>query len=168
MADNAIPFHEAKDAILALCDHDQRIMFRAILAPHWEAFTPQVNQQWTKAAVRDKAARLMQYMAEFVSTALENREPIDDGPYRGALLRSRALAADQQRMLLRAIIDRFQEKHGKGKGNFDAVRDMATLGSLLISMEIEHRANLSGWLYTGERVDPIKRSRREIRERIGR
>jgi len=38
---------------------------------------------------------------------------------------------------------------------------------LMQSMEIEHQANMSGWLYTGVRVDPIKKARDEAHSRVG-
>lgn len=165
MSESAAP--SLKQDLDSLCDHDKRILVRAIVAPKWEIFIPQPNQQWTKAAVRDKTAQVLAYMASFVPTALENKEPLDDSNYRRVLIRVRNEPADRQRLAIYLIAEHFKLAYGRGKDDFCVYDHALRLGQLMLSMEIEHQANVAGWLYTGERVDPVKRARHEAHQRVG-
>jgi hypothetical protein len=161
------PALSLKDDLVSLCDHDQRILVRAIVAPRWEIFIPQPNQQWTKAAVRDKTAQVLMFMASCVPTAMENKDPLHEENYKRVLVRVRNETPERQRLAIYLIAEMFRDKYGRGKDGFDVYDHAIRLGQLMQSMEIEHQANMSGWLYTGVRVDPIKKARDEAHSRVG-
>lgn len=156
-----------KDDLMSLCDHDQRILVRAIVASRWSAFVPQLNQQWTKAAVRDKVGQILAHMATCVPTALENKDPLDEANYKRVLGRMFKEPADRQRLAICLIAESYYEKYGRGADRFHVYEQAAMLGNLMRSMEIEHQANASGWLYTGIRLDPVKKARDEAHTRVG-
>lgn len=161
------PALSLKEDLDTLCDHDKRILVRAIVAPRWEVFIPQPNQQWTKAAVRDKTAQVLMFMASCVPTATEHKDPMDEENYKRVLIRVRNEPADRQRLAIYLIAEMFRDKYGRGKDGFDVYDHAIRLGLLMQSMEIEQQANAAGWLYTGERVDPVKRARHEAHQRVG-
>lgn len=161
------PALSLKEDIDSLCDHDKRILVRAIVAPRWEIFIPQPNQQWTKAAVRDKVAQILAHMASCVPTAKEQKDPMDDTNYTRVLMRVRHESLDRQRLAIYLIAEHFKEAYGRSNGGFCVYEHAIRLGLLMQSMEIEQQANAAGWLYTGERVDPVKRARNEAHQRVG-
>lgn len=161
------PALSLKEDLDTLCDHDKRILVRAIVAPRWEVFIPQPNQQWTKAAVRDKAGQVLSLMAVHVPTAKDQKDPMDDTNYKRVLVRVRNESADRQRLAIMLIAEGFEATYGRNQNGPGVYEQALRLSQLMLAMELEHQANMSGWLYTGVRVDPIKRARDEAHARVG-
>lgn len=161
------PALSLKEDIETLCDHDKRILVRAIVAPRWEVFIPQPNQQWTKAAVRDKAGQLLTLMMNHVPTAKDQKDPLDEATYKRVLVRVRSEPADRQRLAIMLIAESFEATYGRNQSGPGIYEQAMRLSQLMLAMELEHQANMSGWLHTGVRVDPIKKARDEAYARTG-
>ena len=165
MADPAEALHSAYALVLNLSGHDQRILLRAVIAFHYAAFVPQITQRVTKCNVRDRTQAIIEWLKTYDDDR-DNMEP-HAANYEWVLQQVMRLPPNQQRMVLRKIGDRAWEEYGGKVGEKRACDAFATLMTSLMTMEVEHLANCSGWLCTGVTYDSKRKAKDEVRARLG-